>query len=178
MPTIGSNNSTTSKSVVKERFDLNSKIRRVVYFVVLFILFSWWSLFPIISRFRSFTMQFEEVCQTQINWVVPDRELRENLILAIAEIIIPAYREFLKSFGYLSISQYTLLFFFLKSHIAFLSYCLLLSYRVSQRLFFLIMVCEWQLFSSFFIPMYRFRPFFSLSCCIIYISVGFSLTVL
>jgi exocyst complex protein 7 len=57
-------------------------------------------------------MQFEEVCQTQINWVVPDRELRENLILAIAEIIIPAYREFLKSFGYLSISQYTLLFFF------------------------------------------------------------------
>ncbi|XP_072148596.1 exocyst complex component EXO70A1 isoform X1 [Setaria viridis] len=68
MPTIGSNSSTTSKSVVKERF-------------------------------RSFTMQFEEVCQTQINWVVPDRELRDNLILAIAEILIPAYREFLKRFG-------------------------------------------------------------------------------
>jgi hypothetical protein len=73
-------------------------------------------------------MQFEEVCQTQINWVVPDRELRENLILAIAEIIIPAYREFLKSFGYLSISQYTLLFFFEKSHcFSFLLFVIVLS---------------------------------------------------
>jgi exocyst complex protein 7 len=27
------------------------------------------------ARFRSFNKQFEEVCQTQINWAIPDREL-------------------------------------------------------------------------------------------------------
>ncbi|XP_062185226.1 exocyst complex component EXO70A1-like isoform X2 [Phragmites australis] len=51
------------------------------------------------ERFRSFNMQFEEVCQTQIKWAIPDRELRDNLILAIAEILLPAYRDFLKRFG-------------------------------------------------------------------------------
>uniref|UniRef100_A0A0A9GR41 Exocyst subunit Exo70 family protein n=1 Tax=Arundo donax TaxID=35708 RepID=A0A0A9GR41_ARUDO len=51
------------------------------------------------ERFRSFNMQFEEVCQTQINWAIPDKELRENLILAITEILLPAYRNFLKRFG-------------------------------------------------------------------------------
>ncbi|KAL6651646.1 hypothetical protein ACP70R_010571 [Stipagrostis hirtigluma subsp. patula] len=51
------------------------------------------------ERFRSFNMQFEEVCQIQINWAVPDNELRDNLILAIAEIMLPAYRNFLKRFG-------------------------------------------------------------------------------
>lgn len=75
-----------------------------------FIFFSLWSWFPTIVRFRSFNMQFEEVSQTQINWVVPDRELRDNLILSIAEILIPAYRDFLKRFGYVPISHYPLLF--------------------------------------------------------------------
>uniref|UniRef100_A0ACD5Y3I2 Uncharacterized protein n=1 Tax=Avena sativa TaxID=4498 RepID=A0ACD5Y3I2_AVESA len=51
------------------------------------------------ARFRSFNKQFEEVCQTQINWAIPDRELRDNLILAVAEILSPAYRSFVKRFG-------------------------------------------------------------------------------
>ncbi|XP_047067844.1 exocyst complex component EXO70A1-like isoform X1 [Lolium rigidum] len=51
------------------------------------------------ARFRSFNKQFEEVCQTQINWAVPDKELRDNLILTVAEILSPAYRSFLKRFG-------------------------------------------------------------------------------
>jgi hypothetical protein len=55
---------------------------------------------PNIIRFRSFNKQFEEVCQMQINWAIPDRELRDNLILAVAEILSPAYRSFLKRFGY------------------------------------------------------------------------------
>ncbi|KAF0908443.1 hypothetical protein E2562_025411 [Oryza meyeriana var. granulata] len=61
-------NSTTSRSVIKERF-------------------------------KCFNMRFEEVCQKQINWDVPDRDLRESLILMIAEILLPAYRSFLKRFG-------------------------------------------------------------------------------
>ncbi|TVU16689.1 hypothetical protein EJB05_40264, partial [Eragrostis curvula] len=51
------------------------------------------------ERFKSFNIQFEEVCQRQMNWVIPDKELRDNLILAIAEILLPAYRNFLKRFG-------------------------------------------------------------------------------
>ncbi|CAM0901813.1 unnamed protein product [Alopecurus aequalis] len=51
------------------------------------------------GRFKSFNKQFEEVCQTQINWAIPDKELRDNVILAVAEIVSPAYRSFVKRFG-------------------------------------------------------------------------------
>ncbi|KAM0874946.1 hypothetical protein ACQ4PT_037111 [Festuca glaucescens] len=52
-----------------------------------------------VIKARSFNKQFEEVCETQINWAIPDRELRDNLILAVAEILSPAYRSFVKCFG-------------------------------------------------------------------------------
>jgi exocyst complex protein 7 len=46
---------------------------------------------------------FEEIYQKQCGWSVPDTELRESLRLAVAEILLPAYRSFLKRFGYVSL---------------------------------------------------------------------------
>ncbi|WOL16049.1 exocyst complex component EXO70A1 [Canna indica] len=55
---------------------------------------------PILKdRFKSFNMQFEDLCLRQCEWTVPDQELRESLRLAVAEILLPAYRSFLKRFG-------------------------------------------------------------------------------
>ncbi|XP_042463890.1 exocyst complex component EXO70A1-like [Zingiber officinale] len=51
------------------------------------------------DRFKSFNMQFEELCMRQCEWTVPDQELRESLRLAVAEVLLPAYRSFLKRFG-------------------------------------------------------------------------------
>lgn len=51
------------------------------------------------ERFRAFNVQFEELHSRQIQWTVPDSELRESLRLAVAEIILPAYRSFIKRFG-------------------------------------------------------------------------------
>ncbi|XP_062227200.1 exocyst complex component EXO70A1-like [Phragmites australis] len=51
------------------------------------------------ERFRSFNMLFEEIYQKQCGWSVPDTELRESLRLAVAEILLPAYRSFIKRFG-------------------------------------------------------------------------------
>lgn len=45
-------------------------------------------------------MQFEELHQKQSQWTVPDTELRESLRLAVAEVLLPAYRSFIKRFGY------------------------------------------------------------------------------
>ena len=45
-------------------------------------------------------MQFEELHAKQSQWVVPDQELRESLRLAVAEVLLPAYRSFIKRFGY------------------------------------------------------------------------------
>lgn len=50
------------------------------------------------ERLKSFNMQFEELLQRQAQWTVPDQELRESLRLSIAEILLPAYRNFLKRF--------------------------------------------------------------------------------
>ncbi|MQL87218.1 hypothetical protein Taro_019759 [Colocasia esculenta] len=51
------------------------------------------------ERFKSFNMQFEELHQRQSQWTVPDLELRESLKLSIAEVLLPAYRNFIKRFG-------------------------------------------------------------------------------
>ncbi|XP_078434392.1 exocyst complex component EXO70A1-like [Wolffia australiana] len=51
------------------------------------------------ERFKSFNLQFEELHQRQAQWTVPDSELRESLRLSVAEVLLPAYRNFLKRFG-------------------------------------------------------------------------------
>lgn len=51
------------------------------------------------ERFKTFNMQFEEFHQKQSQWTVPDTELRESLRLAVAEVLLPAYRSFVKRFG-------------------------------------------------------------------------------
>ncbi|GLT88721.1 hypothetical protein SLE2022_067330 [Rubroshorea leprosula] len=51
------------------------------------------------DRFKTFNMQFEELHQRQSQWAVPDTELRESLRLAVAEVLLPAYRSFVKRFG-------------------------------------------------------------------------------
>lgn len=51
------------------------------------------------DRFKTFNAQFEELHQRQSQWTVPDSELRESLRLAVAEVLLPAYRSFLKRFG-------------------------------------------------------------------------------
>lgn len=56
------------------------------------------------DRFKTFNVQFEEAHQRQSQWTVPDSELRESLRLAVAEVLLPAFRSFLKRFGYVFIS--------------------------------------------------------------------------
>ncbi|KAF7043437.1 hypothetical protein CFC21_052797 [Triticum aestivum] len=51
------------------------------------------------GRFKAFNTQFEELHAKQSLWIVPDQELRESLRLAIAEVLLPAYRSFIKRFG-------------------------------------------------------------------------------
>jgi len=60
-------------------------------------------------RFRSFNVLFEEIYQKQCGWSVPDTELRESLRLAVTEILLPAYRSFIKHFGYAALTPCYLL---------------------------------------------------------------------
>ncbi|GLT90113.1 hypothetical protein SLE2022_080630 [Rubroshorea leprosula] len=51
------------------------------------------------DRCKTFNAQFEELHQRQSQWTVPDSELRESLRLAVAEVLLPAYRSFVRRFG-------------------------------------------------------------------------------
>ncbi|KAK4371344.1 hypothetical protein RND71_010819 [Anisodus tanguticus] len=51
------------------------------------------------DRLKIFNVRFEELHQRQTQWAVPDTELRESLRLAVAEVLLPAYRSFIKRFG-------------------------------------------------------------------------------
>uniref|UniRef100_A0A5B6ZXT9 Exocyst subunit Exo70 family protein n=1 Tax=Davidia involucrata TaxID=16924 RepID=A0A5B6ZXT9_DAVIN len=51
------------------------------------------------DRFKTFNIMFEELHQRQSQWTIPDNELRESLGLAVAEVLLPAYRSFVKRFG-------------------------------------------------------------------------------
>ena len=55
-------------------------------------------------RFRTFNDMFEELHQKQSQWTVPDTELRESLQLAVAQILLPAYRSFVGRSGFVLIS--------------------------------------------------------------------------
>ena len=59
------------------------------------------------DRFKTFNVQFEEIHQRQSQWTVPDSELRESLRLAVAEVLLPAYRSFLRRHGYVSSILFT-----------------------------------------------------------------------
>ncbi|PQM43321.1 exocyst complex component EXO70A1-like [Prunus yedoensis var. nudiflora] len=48
------------------------------------------------DQFKTFNVQFEELHQRQSQWMVHDSELRESLRLAVAEVLLPAYRAFIK----------------------------------------------------------------------------------
>ncbi|CAH1453515.1 unnamed protein product [Lactuca virosa] len=50
---------------------------------------------------KIFNGQFEELHQRQSQWTVPDTELRESLRLAVAEVLLPAYKSFIKRVGHL-----------------------------------------------------------------------------
>ncbi|XP_072978988.1 exocyst complex component EXO70A1-like [Typha angustifolia] len=50
------------------------------------------------ERFRAFNAAFDEAHRTQAMWHVPDSQLREELRIAISELLLPAYRSFLGRF--------------------------------------------------------------------------------
>ena len=52
------------------------------------------------DRFRSFNGAFEEVHKSQSLWFAPDEQLREELRISVAELLIPAYRGFVGRFGH------------------------------------------------------------------------------
>eukprot|EP00250_Pteridium_aquilinum_P007467 c17177_g1_i1 orf=864-2834(+) len=51
------------------------------------------------DRFKNFNIAFQEACSAQSSFIVPDPQLREELRIAIAEKLIPAYRLFVGRYG-------------------------------------------------------------------------------
>lgn len=51
------------------------------------------------ERFKNFSLLLEELYNRQTQWTIPDSELREAVRLAVAEVLLPAYRSFLKRYS-------------------------------------------------------------------------------
>jgi exocyst complex protein 7 len=52
------------------------------------------------ERFKNFNALFEELQKTQSTWIVADDQLQTELRISVAEMVIPAYRQFLGRFQY------------------------------------------------------------------------------
>ncbi|TVU03607.1 hypothetical protein EJB05_50794 [Eragrostis curvula] len=50
------------------------------------------------DRLKDFDLAFEELCRTQISWVVVDSQLIEEMKISISENLLPAYRSFVGRF--------------------------------------------------------------------------------
>ncbi|KAL7190601.1 hypothetical protein ACSBR2_022809 [Camellia fascicularis] len=46
------------------------------------------------ERLQSFYVSFEEVYESQTGWLIPDKQLREDLRISTSQKVIPAYRSF------------------------------------------------------------------------------------
>lgn len=51
------------------------------------------------ERFKNFSLLLEELYNRQSQWTIPDTELREAVRLAVAEVLLPAYRSFIKRYS-------------------------------------------------------------------------------
>jgi exocyst complex protein 7 len=51
------------------------------------------------ERLKGFSLTFEDLYVRQTQWTIPDSELREAVRLQVQEIILPAYRSFLKRYS-------------------------------------------------------------------------------
>ncbi|KAG0570253.1 hypothetical protein M758_6G142600 [Ceratodon purpureus] len=51
------------------------------------------------ERLKGFSLTFEDLYLRQTQWTIPDNELREAVRLQVQEIILPAYRSFLKRYN-------------------------------------------------------------------------------
>ncbi|VVA16479.1 PREDICTED: exocyst [Prunus dulcis] len=50
------------------------------------------------EKLKLFNIYFDEICKTQSNWVVFDDQLRDELRIALAKILLPAYQNFIGMF--------------------------------------------------------------------------------
>ncbi|CAB4312414.1 unnamed protein product [Prunus armeniaca] len=50
------------------------------------------------EKLKLFNIYFDEICKTQCNWVVFDDQLRDELRIALAKILLPAYQNFIGRF--------------------------------------------------------------------------------
>lgn len=50
------------------------------------------------EKLKLFNIYFDEICKTQSNWVVFDDQLRDELRIALAKILLPAYQNFIGRF--------------------------------------------------------------------------------
>ncbi|XP_022766053.1 exocyst complex component EXO70A1-like isoform X1 [Durio zibethinus] len=69
------------------------------------------------DRYKTFNVQFEDLHMRQSQWNVPDSELRESLRLAVAEVLLPAYRSFIKRFGHVLLCFWPSLLLFVLIHV-------------------------------------------------------------
>ncbi len=69
------------------------------------------STFCVSCRLKNFNLLFDELYQRQTQWTIPDNELREAVRLAVAEVLLPAYRSFVKRYRYVYFFQSMLLDF-------------------------------------------------------------------
>lgn len=51
------------------------------------------------EMFKNFNLVYDEIYRTQCAWKVPDPQLREELMISISEMVIPAYRLFMSRFA-------------------------------------------------------------------------------
>jgi len=52
-----------------------------------------------LSRFKNFSLLLEELYNRQTQWTIPYTELREAVRLEVVEVLIPAYRSFIKRYS-------------------------------------------------------------------------------
>ncbi|KAJ4763641.1 exocyst subunit exo70 family protein G1 [Rhynchospora pubera] len=51
------------------------------------------------KRLKSFNEMFNEMYQTQSNWVISDKELRDKMCSLVVQAIVPVYRSYMQNYG-------------------------------------------------------------------------------
>lgn len=78
---------------------LSNNVKWIKFSIEIFFRFCWLVFKCVYGRLKNFNSILEDLHRTQMQWTIWDTDLRDAVRLQVAEVLLPAYRSFIKRYS-------------------------------------------------------------------------------
>lgn len=80
---------------------LSNNVKWIKFSIEIFFRFCWLVFKCVYGRLKNFNSILEDLHRTQMQWTIWDTDLRDAVRLQVAEVLLPAYRSFIKRYRWI-----------------------------------------------------------------------------